>query len=37
LFAFGLVLGVTAIRTDRLGMPILTHVGFNVTGLLLAW
>jgi hypothetical protein len=37
LFAFGLVLGVTAIRTDRLGMPILTHIGFNVTGLLLAW
>ena len=37
LFAFGLVLGVTAIRTDRLGMPILTHMGFNVTGLLLAW
>lgn len=37
LFAFGLVLGLTAIRTDRLGMPIMTHVGFNVTGLLLAW
>jgi membrane protease YdiL (CAAX protease family) len=37
LFAFGLVLGITAIRTDRLGMPILTHIGFNVTGLLLAW
>lgn len=36
LFAFGLVLGLTAIRTDRLGMPILTHIGFNVTGLLLA-
>ncbi|MBV1893212.1 MAG: CPBP family intramembrane metalloprotease [Ilumatobacteraceae bacterium] len=37
LFAFGLVLGFTAIRTDRLGMPILTHIGFNLTGLLLAW
>lgn len=37
LFAFGLVLGLTAIRTDRLGMPIMTHIGFNVTGLLLAW
>jgi len=37
LFAFALVLGITAVRTDRLGMPILTHVGFNVTGLLLAW
>jgi uncharacterized protein len=37
LFVFGLILGVTALRTGRLGMPIMTHVGFNVAGLLLAW
>ncbi len=37
LFAFGLVLGVCAVRTGRLGMPILAHVAFNATGLVLAW
>jgi len=37
LFAFGLVLGVVALRTGRLGMAITTHVGFNMTGLLLVW
>jgi membrane protease YdiL (CAAX protease family) len=38
LFAFGLVLGVCALRTRRLGMGILAHVAFNVTGLaLVAW
>ncbi len=38
LFVFGLVLGVCALRTRRLGMSILTHMSFNATGLLLvAW
>lgn len=36
LFAFGLVLGACALRTGRLGMPILAHVAFNATGLVLA-
>lgn len=36
LFAFGLVLGLAALRTGRLGMAVTTHVGFNLTGLLLA-
>jgi len=36
LFVFGLVLGLVALRTGRLGMAITTHVGFNLTGLLLA-
>lgn len=35
LFAFGLVLGVCALRTGRLGMSIAAHVGFNAAGL--AW
>jgi hypothetical protein len=35
LFAFGLVLGVCALRTRRLGMSIAAHVGFNATGLAL--
>jgi hypothetical protein len=35
LFAFGLVVGICFMRTGRLGMPILVHVGFNATGLLL--
>jgi membrane protease YdiL (CAAX protease family) len=35
LFAFGLVLGVCALRTRRLGMAIAAHVGFNAAGL--AW
>jgi membrane protease YdiL (CAAX protease family) len=34
LLAIGLVLGVCAWRTDRLGMAILAHVAFNATGLL---
>jgi membrane protease YdiL (CAAX protease family) len=38
LFVFGLVLGVCALRTRRLGMSIITHMSFNATGLLLvAW
>ena len=36
LFAFGLVAGACLMVTGRLGMPIATHVAFNVTGLLLA-
>ena len=36
LFAFGLVLGVCALRTGRLGMPIAAHVGFNAVGLAVA-
>ena len=36
LFAFGLVLGVCALRTGRLGMPIAAHVGFNAAGLAVA-
>ena len=36
LFAIGLVLGFCAMSTGRLGMAIACHVGFNVTGLLLA-
>jgi hypothetical protein len=35
LFAFGLVLGVCALRTGRLGISIAAHVGFNATGLAL--
>lgn len=35
LFAFGLILGTAALRTGRLGMPILAHVAFNATGLVL--
>jgi uncharacterized protein len=38
LFVFGLVLGVCALRTGRLGMSIAAHMAFNATGLLLvAW
>jgi uncharacterized protein len=38
LFVFGLVLGVCALQTRRLGMSIVTHMAFNATGLLLvAW
>jgi membrane protease YdiL (CAAX protease family) len=38
LFAFGLILGVCALRTGRLGMGIMAHLAFNATGLLLvAW
>ena len=35
LFVFGLVLGVCALRTGRLGMGIFAHMAFNATGLLL--
>lgn len=35
LFAFGLVLGVLAWRTRRLGTAVLAHAGFNAAGL--AW
>jgi membrane protease YdiL (CAAX protease family) len=35
LFVFGLVLGVCALRTRRLGMSVLTHMAFNATGLVL--
>ncbi|MEO6155994.1 MAG: CPBP family intramembrane glutamic endopeptidase [Ilumatobacteraceae bacterium] len=35
LFAFGLVLGVCAWRTGRLGMGIMAHMAFNATGLIL--
>ena len=36
LFLFGLVAGAGLMFTGRLGLPILTHLAFNVTGLLLA-
>jgi membrane protease YdiL (CAAX protease family) len=35
LFVFGLILGVCALRTGRLGMGIAAHMAFNATGLLL--
>lgn len=35
LFVAGLVFGVCAARTGRLGMAITTHVGFNATGVFL--
>jgi membrane protease YdiL (CAAX protease family) len=35
LFVFGLIVGATAMITGRLGMSIMTHIGFNLTGLLL--
>jgi membrane protease YdiL (CAAX protease family) len=35
LFLFGLVLGICALRTRRLGMGILAHMAFNATGLIL--
>jgi hypothetical protein len=35
LFVFGLILGVCALRTGRLGMGILAHMAFNATGLML--
>ncbi len=37
LFVFGLILGFCAMRTGRLGMSISAHIGFNLTGLILAW
>lgn len=33
LFVIGLVLGVAALHTGRLGMSVVTHVAFNATGL----
>jgi len=35
LFVFGLIVGMAAKLTGRLGMPIMIHIGFNFTGLLL--
>ena len=35
LFLFGLVLGICALRTRRLGMGIMAHLAFNATGLIL--
>jgi uncharacterized protein len=35
LFVFGLILGVCALRTRRLGMGIMAHMAFNATGLML--
>ncbi len=35
LFVFGLIVGVAAKLTGRLGMSIMAHIGFNLTGLLL--
>lgn len=37
LFVFGLIAGAGLLATGRLGLPIVTHVAFNVTGLVLAW
>jgi len=38
LLVIGLVLGIGASRTGRLGLPILTHLAFNATGLVMvAW
>ena len=37
LFVIGLVLGTCALLTGRLGMAIACHIGFNVTGLILAF
>ncbi len=35
LFVIGIVLGVAAVRTGRLGMAVLIHMAFNATGLVL--
>jgi membrane protease YdiL (CAAX protease family) len=35
LFAFALVLGLAFHVTKRLGMPIVAHMAFNATGLIL--
>lgn len=35
LFVIGLVLGIAAVRTGRLGMAVLIHLAFNATGLVL--
>jgi len=36
LFAIGIVFGVAALRTGRIGLAVMIHVGFNATGLLRA-
>jgi uncharacterized protein len=35
LFVVGLVLGICAVRTGRLGLGVVTHLAFNATGLIL--
>jgi uncharacterized protein len=35
LFLFGIVLGICALKTKRLGMGIMAHLAFNATGLIL--
>ncbi len=35
LFVVGLILGVCALRTGRLGLGVITHLAFNATGLIL--
>lgn len=37
LAVIALVLGASAVVANELGFPIAVHVGFNVTGLILAW
>jgi membrane protease YdiL (CAAX protease family) len=37
LAAFGVVLGVSALRTGSLSRPIFLHAGFNLTALLLSF
>ena len=37
LFVIGVVLSWMAVRTGRLGLPILTHVGFNATSVVLLY
>jgi hypothetical protein len=37
LFAFGIVLGLCGSRTGRIGLPIVAHMAFNATGLILAF
>ena len=37
LFVIGLILSFMAVRTGRLGLPILTHVGFNATSVVLLY
>lgn len=35
LFCFAMILGYLTMRTDRIGMSVLAHVGFNAAGLIL--
>ena len=37
LFVFALVVGAGFVMTGRLGLPIVTHIAFNATGLALVW